>query len=99
MPEQRLREQHADLLSALQLRHLAMVQRVRNIEALQKNRGVAFGGVAVFFADDTLELAEAHAGFVGHLGLGVQLVALDKRRPQALVAHDDAVDDAIASNA
>ena len=69
MAEEGLRQQHAHLLSALQLRHLAMMQLVRNIEALQKDRGVAFGGVPVLFADDPLELAEPHAGFVGHLGL------------------------------
>ena len=96
MAEQRLREQHADLLSALQLGHLAVVQLVGNIEALKQNRGVALGRVAVLFADDALELAEAHAGFVRHLGFRVQLVALGKRLPQPLIAHDDRVDHAKA---
>ena len=96
MAEERLREQHADFLSALQLGHLAVVQLVRDVEALKQDRGVAFGRVAVLFADDALELAEAHAGFVRHLGLRVQLVALGQRVPQPAVAHDDRVDDAKA---
>ena len=94
MTEQRLRQQDAHLLAALQLGHRALVQIVGDIETLKQNRGVAFGRIAVFFADDPFELAEAHAGLVGHLGLGVQLVALVQRAPQALVAHDDGVDDA-----
>ena len=71
MSEQRLRQQHADLLSALQLAHLALVQFVGNVEPLQQNRGVGFGGVAVLFADDAFQLAEPHAVFVGDLRLGV----------------------------
>ena len=96
MAEERLRDQHAHLLSALQLGHLAIVQLVGDVEALQQHRGIALGRVAVLFADDALELAEAHAGLVGHLGLRVQLVALGQRVPQPLVAHDDRVDDAKA---
>ena len=70
--EQRLRQQHAHLLAALQLAHQAMMELVGNIEALQQDRRVALGLVAVFFADDALELAEAHAVGVGHLALGVE---------------------------
>ena len=55
----------------------------------------ALGGVAVLVADDALELAQAHAVLVGHLGLLVDAVALFERGPQRLVAHDDGVDDAI----
>ncbi len=69
MAEQRLRQQHAHLLAALQLGHRPFVQLVRDVEALQQNRGVALGRVAVLFADDPLELAEAHAVFVGERGL------------------------------
>ncbi len=95
MTEKRLREQHAHLLAALQLGHLSSVQLIRDVETLKQNRGVALGGVAVFFADDALELAEAHAGLVRHLRLAVELVALEQRIPQATVAHDDRVDDAM----
>ena len=51
--------------------------------------------VAVLVADDALELAEAHAVLVGHVGaLLVEPLAFLERAPQALVAHDDRVDDA-----
>ncbi len=92
--EQRLRQQHADFLAALDLAHQPVVQLVWNVEALQQDGGVAFRLVAVLFADDALELAEAHAVGVGHLGLGVEDVALFERAPQPLVAHDHRVDDA-----
>ena len=53
--EQRLRQQHANFLSALQLAHLALVQLVLDVEALQENRGVGLGGVAVFLAHDAFQ--------------------------------------------
>ena len=95
MTEERLRQQHADFLAALQFGHRPFVQRVGDIEPLQEHRGIALRRVAVLFADDALELAEAHAVLVRHLGLRVQGVALCERVPQALVAHDHGVDDAI----
>ena len=92
--EERLRQQHPHLLSALQLRHRLPVQRVRDVEPLQEDRRVAFGRVSVFLADDALELAEAHAVLVGHVRAGVEHVAFLERLPEALVAHDHRVDDA-----
>ena len=94
LAEERLRQQHAHLLAALQLAHLPLVERVRNIEALQQDRGVAFGRIPVLFADDPFELAEPHAVVVGHVGLGIELLAFCEGRPQARVAHDHRVDDA-----
>ena len=96
MPEERLRQQHAHFLAALQLRHLSLVQRVADIEPLQKHRRIAFGGVAVLFADDALQLSQAHARLMGHLRLRVQLVAFGERRPQPVIAHDHRVDHAVA---
>ena len=95
LAEERLRQQHAHLLPALQLAHLALVERLGNVEAVEQHGGVALGGVAVLVADGAFELAEAHAVFVGHFGLGVDAVALFERSPERLVAHDDGVDDAI----
>ena len=92
LPEERLRQQHANLLAALQFVHRPLVQMVRDIEPLQQNRRIALRRVAVLFADDALELAEAHAVLVGHRRLGVQELALLERAPQALVAHDHRVD-------
>ena len=94
MSEERLCQQHAHFLSALDLRHLARVQIVGDIEALQQDRRVAFGRVPIFLADDAFELAEPHAVGFGHLGLGVEELALFERTPEPLVPHDDRVDDA-----
>ncbi len=71
------------------------MEGVRNVEPLQEDCGVAFRRVPVFFADDALELAEAHAGLVGHLGLRVELVAFEEGVPQTVVTHDDRIDDAM----
>ena len=94
--EQRLRQQHADLLAALQLAHAALVQRVFDAQAVEQHGGVGLGGVAALFADDAFEFAEAHAVVVGQLvvRLGVEVVALRERLPQRRVAHDHGVDDA-----
>ena len=92
---ERLGEEHTNLLAALQLGHLPLVERVRNVETLEKYRRVALRRVAVLFADDTLELAQSHPIVVRHVRLGVELVAFLERVPQPLVAHDDGVDDAI----
>ncbi len=51
MPEQGLRQQHADLLPALQLSHLALVQRLGDVEPVEQHRGIALSCVAVFFGD------------------------------------------------
>ncbi len=85
MPEQRLREQHAHLLAALQLAHRPLVQLVRDVEPLQQDRGVALGAVAVLVADNPFELAEAHAVVVGHVGaLVVEPFTLLERVPEPL---------------
>ena len=89
--EERLRQKDAHFLSALQLGHRAAVQPVRDVEALEQNRGVALRLVAVLFADNAFELAEAHAFRVGHVGLRVEPFTFFESRPQAVVAHDDGV--------
>ena len=94
LAEERLRDQHADLLAALQLGHFALVQFVRDVEALEQDGGIGLGLVAVLFADDALQLAQAAAVLVGHLGLLVDALALFQGRPEGLVAHDDGVDHA-----
>ena len=71
------------------------MQLVRNVEALEQDRGVGLGGVAVFLADDALQLAQPHAVLVGHVGLGVEELALLERAPQPRVAHDHRVDHAV----
>ena len=63
--EQRLRQQHAHLLAALQFAHLALVQRGFHAQAVEQHRGVGLRRVAALFADDSFEFAEAHAVLVG----------------------------------
>ena len=94
-PEQRLRQQDAHLLAALQLGHRPLVQGVGDVEAGEQDGGVALGRVPVVLADDAFELAEAHAVVVGQRRLGVEPIALLERRPQHGVAHDHRVDDAV----
>ncbi len=61
-----------------------------DVEAVEQNGGVGFGGVAAFVADDAFEFAEAHAVGVGEVVgvLGVENVALAKRFPERTVPHD-----------
>jgi hypothetical protein len=93
--KQRLRQQHANLLPALQLAHLALVQLIRNIQPLQQHRRIGLGLVAILVADDAFELAQPRPVRVRHLGLVVDDLALFHRRPQRLVAHDDRIDHAV----
>ena len=57
---------------------LRSCSRTSDAQAVEQHRGVGFGGVAAFFADDAFEFAEAHAVFVGQffVRLGVKRVAL-----------------------
>ncbi|SRR6266498_1276965 len=71
-----------------------MMQRLGNVETIEQHGGVAFGGVAVFLADNSFELREPHALRVGHVRDGVEVLALLERFPQALIAHDYRVNDA-----
>ena len=93
--EECLGEEDANLLAALQLGHLALVELVGDVKALQQNSGVGLRLVAVFVADDAFEFTETGAVLIGHLGLGVDDLAFFKGRPQGLVAHDDSVDDPV----
>ena len=55
-----LRQEHPDFLSALQLGHRPVVERIWDVEPLQQHGGGAVRRVAVLLADDAFELAEAH---------------------------------------
>ena len=81
MTKERLGQQNAHFLVALQLCHRPLVQLAPNVEPFEQHRGVALRRVAVFFADDAFELAEAHAVLVGERRLGVQDVARLQRLP------------------
>ena len=96
LAEEGLGQQDADLLAALELSHLALVELFADVEAVEQDGGVGLGGVTVLVADDAFEFAEAHAVGIGHFGLFVDTVALFEGRPERLVAHDDGVNDAVA---
>src|SRR5256885_13225613 len=50
---------------------------------LEKDRGVALGGVPIFLAHNTFELPELHAIFIGHVMLGVDGITLLQRSPRS----------------
>ena len=95
LAKQGLRQQDADFLPALHLTHFALVEFLGNVEAIEEDSGVGLGGVAVLVADGAFELAKPHAVGVGEVGFVVDAVALFKSGPEAPVAHDDGVDDAV----
>ena len=88
--EECLRQQHANLLSALEFAHFAFMQIDVDAEPVEQRAGVGFSGIAAFFADDSFKLAEAHAVGVGQLfvGLLVERVALLQRFPERPIAHE-----------
>ena len=94
--KQRLRQQHANLLAALQFAHLALVQRGFHAQSVQQHRGVGLRRVAALFADDSFEFAQAHAFLFGEgvVRFGVERVPLFQRFPERGIAHDDRVDHA-----
>ena len=69
MSEQSLGQQHAHLLSTRQLRHFPLVLLVGNVETLQQNRCVRFGGITIFLAYDAFQFPEFHAVRICHLML------------------------------
>jgi hypothetical protein len=78
----------------LELAHLAFVQFLGDIQAIEEDSGVGFSRVSIFVTNDAFEFTEAHAVGVGEFRLLVDAVALFECGPQRLVAHDDRVDDA-----
>ena len=81
--EQRLRQQDAHLPAALQFAHLPVVKVFGNIQAVQQDRGIDFGGIAAFIADDAFKFPEPHAVFIrqGARVFGVEDFAFLQGRP------------------
>ena len=94
--EEGLREQHADLLTALQLAHFALVERLLQTEAIEEHRRIGLRRVAVLFADDSFELGQAHTVFVRErvVRFCIQRVALFQSLPKPGIAHDHGVNHA-----
>ena len=89
-------QEHAHLLAALQFAHLALVEFVGNVETLEKDGRV---GLSAVYPSSSPTMPSSsprlHAVFIGHVRLGVDVFALFQRGPEALVAHDDGVNDAV----
>src|SRR5689334_22955253 len=66
--EESLSEKNANFLTALELAHLALVKVGGDVESIEKDGGIAFGGITILFTDDTFEFAESHAVGVRHFG-------------------------------
>ena len=96
LAEERLRQQHAHFLPALQIAHRPLVQRIIHIQAVEQDAGVGLGGVAILIADDRFELGETHSVVVRQfvVRLRVQRVALLQRLPERRVSHDYRIDHA-----
>jgi len=92
--EERLREQDADFLGrpAAPPSSACGARRGCRAPAAESPRGSRF--VPILVTDDAFELAEAHAFGVGHVCSSVELLALLERAPEAVIAHDDRIQDA-----
>ena len=95
IPKQRLRQQHPNLLPALQLAHLALVQLIGNVQPLQQHRRIRLRLVPILVADNAFKFAQPRPVCIRHLRLLVDDLALFHRRPQRLVAHDHRVHDTV----
>src|SRR5512138_358593 len=95
VPEERLREQDAQLVAARERAHRLVVPGLLDAEALQELRRVGLRRVAVLLADEDLELREPVAVLVGDLRLREELLLLRHRAPERLVAHEHDVEDAV----
>ena len=55
---------------------ITAISRYAVISHIQQNSGIALRGIAILFRNDALQLTEAHAVFVRHVGLLVERIAL-----------------------
>ena len=76
-----LRQQNADLLSALKIAHSLLVQGLGNIEAIEQDCRIAFGRITIFFGDNPFQLAQTHAVFICDLKVRKDTIALLDRFP------------------
>ena len=88
--EQRLREQHAHLLVAVQLLHLLVVQLGSGCRARSAARPRPLSASQPLkSANSAFELGRAHAVFVGEVRLGVERFLLLHDLVELLMPHDD----------
>ena len=82
--EQRLSQQYAHFLAALQFAHFPLMKILGNIQSIQQDRGIDFGGIPAFVANDAFELAKPHAVLIGKscMIFGIQDFAFLQGVPQ-----------------
>src|SRR5262245_42564841 len=73
------------------------MQSFGNVEAIQQDSCVDFGGVAALVANNSLEFTQSHAIVVRQrLGIfDVKSLALLQGCPKCRIAHDYCIDDAV----
>ena len=94
--KQRLRQQHLDLLAAVQLAHQLMLKVEADAQTRENRFRVALGAPAVQLGELALQLAGALAVRVGEILFGVKLVLFLHNLIEALVPHDDRLQHFIA---
>ena len=91
MTEQRLRQQHLQLLTAVQAFHHIVVHFGGNADAVEQLRGFGFSVPATQFGKLALQLGGALAVLIAEVLLGIQGVLFLHDLIEALVAHDDRI--------
>ena len=95
LTEQGLCQQDLDLDTAVGVGHTVVVQLHGHTEALQNAAGIGLGLPAVQLCELRLQLRSQQAVLIGKIRLGIQSVLLFHDIIQALVAHNDRVEDGI----
>ena len=93
MAEQCLGQHDAHLLVVREFRHLFVVLSLLHAKVLQQLGSLAFSLPAVHLGKLQLEVGGTVAIFLGHLGLGIQGLALLHVLPEWLVSHEHGVHD------
>ena len=87
--EERLREQHADLLLRRELGHHELVLVLRDAEAVEEARRVRLRVPAVHLRELRLELRRLHAVLLREIRLRVERILLVHDLDEARIAHHD----------
>ena len=83
-PNSACASKHPNLLTSLQLRHLSLMERFGNVQAIQQTRRVSLRCITALVSDDSFKFPEPHAVLIGQLVriLRIQDLALLQCFPQ-----------------
>ena len=90
--EQRLRQQHLDLVVAVQLRHFEGVLVLGHAQLVEHGLRAGFRIPAVHLGKFALQLRRANAVLIGKVGLGIERFLLLHHIVEAFIAHNDGGD-------